>query len=200
MRTQKAWPSLLLALVLAVPALAAPQDKPKGEMKMDPMTEAYMKAATPGAPHERLAKMVGHWTTTMKMWMAPDKPAMESTGTMDAQMALGGRYLVTVHKSQMMGMPFEGHEIDGYDNASGQYVGTWVDNMGTGIMSLTGSLDASGKVMTMTGDFMDPLTHKKMGYKGVSTHVDDNTLQYESYMVEGGKDTKVMEMTAKREK
>jgi len=203
MRTRKAWPSLLLTLVLAVPAVAAPQDKPMAASAapaMDAMTEAYMKAASPGPQHERLAKMVGHWTTQTKMWMDPSKPPQESTGTMDSAMALGGRYLVSIHRGQMMGMAFEGHELDGYDNVSGRYVGAWIDNMGTGVMSLTGDLDASGKVMTMTGEIVDPLTHKKMTYKGVSTHVDDDTFRYDSYMVDGGKEVKVMEMTGKRVK
>ncbi len=35
-----------------------------------------------------------------------------------------------------MGMPFEGMGIDGYDNLAKQYVSTWVDNMGTGIMNI----------------------------------------------------------------
>jgi len=202
MRTTKAWPSLLLALALAVPALAAPQDKPMDDhaKMMSAETEAYMKAATPGAPHERLAKMAGHWTTQVKMWMEPGKPAMESTGTLDAQMVLGGRYLETIHKNQTMGMPFEGHELDGYDNVAGQYFGAWIDNMGTGLLPMTGSLDASGKVMTMTGEFMDPVKHKKMTFKAVSTHIDDDTFHYEGYMVDGGKETKVMEVTAKRAK
>lgn len=202
MRTSKAWPSLLLALALAVPALAAPQDKAMDDhaKMMAAESEAYMKAATPGAPHEHLAKMAGHWTAQIKTWMVPGKPAQESTGTMDASMVLGGRYLETIHKGQMMGMAFEGHELDGYDNVTGQYFGAWIDNMGTGLMPMTGSLDASGKVMTMTGEFTDPASHKKMTYKGVSTRVDDDTLHYESYMVDGGKEIKVMEMDAKRAK
>jgi hypothetical protein len=99
-----------------------------------------------------------------------------------------------------MGQAFEGREIDGYDNVAGQYVSTWIDNLGTGVLSLTGQADASGKVVTMTGDFVDPATHKKMTYKGVSTRIDDDTMRYESYMVYGGKEAKVMEVLAKRAK
>ncbi len=203
---RKAWPSLALALAAALSwslgtALAAPDDKPPViKANVDPATEAYMKAATPGAPHERLTRLAGHWTTQVKAWFAPGQPAAESTGTMDVTPILGGRYVESVHRGQMMGQPFEGREIDGYDNVAGQYVSSWIDNMGTGVLMLAGQADASGKVVTMTGDFVDPMSHRKTTYKGVSTLVDDDTLRYESYMVDGGKEAKVMEMVAKRVK
>jgi len=37
-----------------------------------------------------------------------------------------------------MGMPFEGMGLDGYDNASKEYISIWIDNMGTGIMYMKG--------------------------------------------------------------
>ena len=209
--SRRVWLFLLVPFAMvAAPAYATPQDqaaKPQGsqaapapsmEGDMAAMTEAYQKAAAPGAPHQRLARMAGHWTTTIKSWMAPGQPPVESTGTMDAEMILGGRYLEAVHKGAMMGMPFEGRELDGYDNTTGRYVTSWVDNMGTGVMSLVGEADASGNVLTMTGEIVDPLSHKRMTYKGVTTHVDDDTFHYESFMVQGGKELKVMDMVAKR--
>jgi uncharacterized protein DUF1579 len=203
---RRAWPSLVLAVAAALSwgpgaALAAPDDKPpviKG--KVDAATEAYMNAATPGAQHARLARMAGHWTTQVKAWFTPGQPVAESTGTMDITPILGGRYVESVHKGQMMGQPFEGREIDGYDNVAGQYVSSWIDNGGTGVLLLTGQADASGKVVTMTGDFVDPATRKKVTYKGVQTLVDDDTMRYESYMVAGDKETKIMEILAKRAK
>jgi hypothetical protein len=203
---RRAWPSLLSALVLVLSfgmAFAAPEDKPKAAQPAGPdaaSMEAYTKAATPGAQHARLTRLAGHWTTQVKAWFVPGQPAAESTGTMDIAPILGGRYVEAVHKGQMMGQLFEGREIDGYDNVAGQYVSSWIDNGGTGVLMLTGQADASGKVVTMTGDFVDPATHKKMTYKGVSTLVDDDTMRYESYMVAGGKEAKIMEILAKRAK
>lgn len=201
---RRAWPSLAVAAALSLglgTALAAPDDKPPViKANVDATTEAYMKAAQPGAQHARLTRLAGHWTTQVKAWFAPGQPATESTGTMDITPILGGRYVESVHKGQVMGQPFEGREIDGYDNVAGQYVSSWIDNGGTGVLMLTGQADASGKVVTMTGDFVDPVTHKKMAYKGVSTLVDDDTMRYESYMVAGGKEAKIMEVLAKRAK
>ncbi len=68
--------------LLALPALA--QDKPKEPAAADhgmamgaAEMEAMKKAMSPGEPHKRLARMVGDWTYTNKMWMAPGQPPMD---------------------------------------------------------------------------------------------------------------------------
>ena len=45
------------------------------------MEEAFMKASTPGAEHQRLAGLEGQWKATVKMWQDPSKPAETSEGT-----------------------------------------------------------------------------------------------------------------------
>ncbi len=202
---RKAWPSPVLAAAIALAAataFAAPPDKPKAAPAGgDAATmEAYMKLAQPGEHHKLLDRSVGHWTTQTKFWPAPGQPPLESTGTMDSSWVLGGRYLESIHKGQMMGQAFEGRAMDGYDNASGQYVSTWVDNMGTGILMMKGDADASGK-LTVSGDFVDPMSHRKMTYKGVTTPIDPDTFRYESILVgPDGKEFKAMEAIAKRVK
>jgi hypothetical protein len=42
-------------------------------------------------------------------------------------------------------MPFEGRGTEAYDNITKQYVNTWIDNMGTGIMHSTGPCQDAGK-------------------------------------------------------
>ena len=117
-------------------------------MAQDPAMEAMMKLASPGDGHKELGKMVGEWTYSSKMWMVPDQPPAESNGTMHAEWILGGRFIHSVWKGEFMGMPFEGHGTDGYDNVSKQYVSSWVDNMGTGILHSTGTCDAAKKTCT----------------------------------------------------
>jgi uncharacterized protein DUF1579 len=194
--------ALSVLTLLLVPALALAQgDKPASTPGANAGMEAMMKAATPGEHHKPLQHFVGDWAYTMKMWMAPGQPPMESGGTMHAEPILGGRYIQSVYKGEFMGQPFEGHGTDGYDNAAGQYVGTWVDNAGTGIMHSTGTCDASGKVFTMTAEPMvDPASGKKAGTKSITTWTDDNHFTMEMFMVDpaGGAPTKVMELSAKR--
>jgi hypothetical protein len=196
---------LALLLALAVPVLAQDQpaqDKPQENppaMGSPEMEAAMMQAMTPGEPQKRLARLAGDWTFTNKAWMAPGAPPMESTGTMHGELLLGGRYVEHTWKGNFMGMPFEGRGTDGYDNVAKQYVASWIDNMGTGIMYSTGTCDDAGKVCTYTGDVWDPTTGKKSTMKSVITWVDDNTFTNEMYGNDPtGKEMKMMEITAKR--
>lgn len=161
--------------------------------------EAWMKLASPGENHKLLGNMVGDWTYSIKSWMAPDQPPMESTGTMHAEWILGGRYVSSVWKGAFMDMEFEGHGLDGYDNISKQYVSSWVDNMGTGIMQSAGTCDQAKNACTLMGTTMDPETGKEMKVKSVSEMKDKNTFHLEMYgIAPDGKEMKMMELTGTR--
>jgi hypothetical protein len=146
-----------------------------------------------------MAAMAGHWTFTMSMWMAPGQPPMQSSGTMEASAILGGRYLPSTYKGSMMGMPFEGHGLDGYDNVKQEYFSTWVDNMSTGVMMSTGKCDDPAcKTLTMTSEMPDPATGKVMKVREVTTHVDKDNVKFEMFMDPGQGEMKTMEMHLKR--
>ncbi len=158
-----------------------------------------MAAMTPGEHHRHLDSMAGSWNTKFKLWMDPSQPPMESAGTAEAKWILDGRYLESVHKGNMMGMPFEGHGLEGYDNLAKEYVGTWVDNMGTGIMVSKGKCSDGGKVHTGIGDTLDPMTGKATKVRMVTTAVDAKSYRMEMYMTpQGGSEFKSMEMVATR--
>ena len=188
--------SLSLLALAALPVLA--QDKPKApDMSAD--MEAMQKAASPGEPQKKLARLAGDWTATTRAWMAPGQPPMESPGTMHGEVLMGGRYVEHTWKGSFMGQPFEGRGTDGYDNVGKMYVSSWVDNMGTGIMHMTGTCDAPVKVCTYTGDVWDPMSGKKTAMKQVITWTDDNNFKNEMYGPgPDGKEMKWMEIVAKR--
>ncbi|HBL29200.1 MAG TPA: hypothetical protein DD490_20405 [Acidobacteria bacterium] len=190
-----------LALALAATGTLRAQDKPAdGGMGMSPEQEkAMMERMSPGEMHKHLARLAGDWTFTNAMWMAPGTPPMESSGTMHAEVILGGRYVQSVWKGNFMGMPFEGHGTDGYDNVTKQYVNTWVDNMGTGIMYATGTCEDGGKKCTTTGAMSDAMSNTVVTSKSVLTWVDDNTFKNEMYAKDpSGNEFKTMEIVAKR--
>jgi hypothetical protein len=167
------------------------------------MMEMMMKLAQPGEHHKRLDGFAGKWKTSGKTWMDPGQPPTDFTGTTESTWLLGGRYLQSVHKGAFVGMPFEGRGIDGYDNATNEYFTTWMDNMGTGVMVFRGKCDDPCKVLTETAEAFDPMQGKVTKTKTVTTSIDPDTYRFEMYMVGGGpegKDLKVMELTAKREK
>jgi hypothetical protein len=177
---------------------AAPAD-PQAQMKAQ--MDAYNKLTTPGEHHKRLGMLAGKWKVSGKAWMVPGQPPMEMASTMEASWILGGHYMQETYSGSFMGQPFEGRQTDGYDNGTNEYFATWVDSMGTGLLVSRGTCDDPCKVLTETGDELDPMTGKIKKTKSVTTFIDNDTYRVEMYTVgagPGGQDFKQMEMNAKR--
>jgi hypothetical protein len=172
--------------------------KQEGKMDMQAMMEIYKKVGTPGAPHKLLASLEGSWTTRTKSWMEPGKPPMETTGTCEQKLLLGGRYLQQIYTGDMMGEPFTGINLLGYDNHTKEYVSVWIDSMSTGIYYFEGTAGPDGKTITQESSYDDPVKGPTV-WRSVTRIKDDNTLEYEMYLTpEGGKEEKMMEMTVTR--
>ena len=166
------------------------------------MMQRWMEAATPGKQHKFLAQFAGEWDYTMKMSMeGSEGEAAESSGTSKARMIMDGRYLQDEIDGSLMGQPFTGTGLTGYDNFKKRYVGTWVDNMGTAMISMQGALDSSGKVLTMYGLMDEPMTGEsdKMT-KYVSTIVSEDEHVFEIFDLSAGHDTPALQITYKRKK
>ena len=132
--------------------------------------QACMVAATPGSQHQMLASGAGSWSGKSQMWMAPGMPAMNTENTCTVTPIMDGRYVRTEFAGDMPGMgPFTGLGINGFDNVSKKFVGTWIDNMGTGMMAGTGEASADGKVITWTFALNCPLTGKHTVMRGIDT-------------------------------
>ncbi len=179
--------------LLAAAAFAADAPPPMSPAQQA-MMEKMVKAATPGAPHALLAKMAGEWTGTVKLQMNPSQPAQEFQNTATITVLMDGRYIQETDSGQMNGMPFSGMAVYGFDNVSGKYVSTWIDNMGTGIMTSVGTPDASGKVIRWVGTMNDPMTGKSATSRMVTTVVDDDHHTYEMFGTPPGgkKEMKIM--------
>jgi hypothetical protein len=187
-----------LCLALTVSAATA-KDK-KAEKPMDPqaMMEAYTKLATPGEPHKQFASLAGSWTTKTKEWMEPGKPPTESTGSVEMKMVLDGRFLQQEFSGEMMGHPYSGMGISGYDNLLKRYISTWIDTMGTGVFVMDGTAGADGKTITLKGQHAE-LGGGHMTHRAVWKLVDPNTQTFEMYGTHGhGKEMKMMEITYTR--
>lgn len=153
--------------------------------------QAYM---TPGENHAILARDAGTWKTEMTTYMEPNSPPIKSVGTAEITMILGGRYQHSVYKGDMMGMPFEGISVVGYDNTKKIFATSWIDNAGTGLMIMEGKWDTPGKVITYIGTTVDPVSGKDMKVRQV-LHLESEKSQYmEMYMTENGKERKSMEL------
>jgi hypothetical protein len=161
---------------------------------MDAQEKAWMEYMTPGKYHEMMAKSVGEWKTVTKWWMDPSAEPMVSEGTDVNEMIMGGRYLKSTHSGTMMGQPFEGIMIEGYDNTKKEFVSTWIDNMGTGIMFSTGKYDEPSQSITFEGSMVDPMTGSDVKYKETVKIIDQNKHMMEMYDVSKGTEIKMMEI------
>ena len=164
------------------------------------MMKKWMAYATPGPEHAFLKHYVGEWETQIKSWMKPGQEPSVSKGEAKGKLILGGRYLKVAHKGTVMGMPFEGFAISGYDNFKKEYLSTWMDNMGTGIMLSHGTVDAAGKILTELSEVDDIFTGNKVRTRSVTTIVNADKIVMEMYMGPEGNEFKNMEAVYIRKK
>jgi hypothetical protein len=195
--------------VIALPALAGSHSEAKpadhsqhghqaaaGAPSEDAMMQAMVAAATPGAEHARLAESTGTWKATVRMWMGPGEPTV-SEATAKNEMILGGRVLAQTFEGNMMGEPFTGHGMIGYDNSQKVFWSTWNDTMSTGIMTTTGKWDEAAQGIVMEGEMTDPVTGQPGKVKTVSRFPEPGKELFEMWQPvgPGGEMIRIMEIT-----
>jgi hypothetical protein len=110
------------------------------------------KMPTPQKEHEWLKQLAGEWDLEISI-QEPGKDVVKEKGSESTRL-LGGFWSVAEIKSSMMGMPFTGILTLGYDTKQKKYVATWVDSMGDNLWKYDGTVDESGKILTL--DTMGP--------------------------------------------
>ena len=192
--TRKVSGMLLTALLFGSSAFAQ-QQQPEMTPDQQAEMEAYAKAGAPGAAHQALASTVGNYDLKVRSWMEPGGPPMEEAGTATRAMALDGRVRVESVSSKMMGAPFTGHGMLGYDNVTGKYWSTWNDSMSTGLMVSEGTCDDS-RACTFTGSWNDPVKKGPVTARMTTRWTSPTTEVFEMYGPgRDGKEMKMMEMT-----
>jgi hypothetical protein len=168
------------------------------KIDMQRIMEIYQNVGTPGDPHKLLEKLEGSWTTSSRGWMEPGKPPMESSGTCEQKMLLDGRYLQQVYTGDMMGHPYTGINLLGYNNHTKKYESVWVDTMSTGVFYFVGTASPDGRTITQHCKFDDPVKGPA-DWRTVTRMKNDNTIEFEMFLtLRGKKEEKMMEMTIAR--
>jgi hypothetical protein len=195
------------AAVAPASAAVAPAASAPSEAEM---MKQMMELSKMNENHKLLSSLDGNWTYTIKMWMNPDPSAkpQESKGTATRKSVMGGRYVMmdVSGKFQMPGedgkmkeVQFKGMGLEGYDNVKKKFVGSWIDNMGTGIMFSEGDYDAATKTFTYTSE-MEPMPGMKSQVREVLKMTDTNHMMLEWYENQGGQEKKTMEIAYTRKK
>lgn len=157
-----------LALFLVTAALGAVvwafQDGAEGQMPMP----------QPGAEHKVLQRSVGTWDSSM------DVMGQVSKGTMTVELGPGGFTTFSRFKGDMMGMPFEGRGVDGYDENKKKYVSLWTDNMVPYPILLEGDWDEKSQTLTMFGNMPD-MTGALVKHRLVTKWPNADTMDFEVF-------------------
>jgi Protein of unknown function (DUF1579) len=160
--------------------------------------QAWLEYMTPSAGHNVLADHAGEWKTITTFWMDPAAPPQKYEGSARNEMIMGGRYLKSYYTGNMMGMPFEGMSLEGYDNAKKEYTSIWVDNFGTGTSISTGKYDEKIKSIIYKGTVYDPMAGKDTPIKEIIKTIDKDHHVMEMYSIIDGKEIKTMEVSFER--
>ncbi|UCG52788.1 MAG: DUF1579 domain-containing protein [Candidatus Latescibacterota bacterium] len=195
----------LITAVLVSSFAVAGQEKTAGEKAKEhgqPSPEemaAWQKAATPGPHHKLYKDMVGMWNAECTYWMQPGAEPQVAPLKAEFKMLFGDRYLVQTIEGEMMGMPFKGMGISGYDNLKGVHTMVWIDNMSTATMYSEGECAENCTVETHHSVHKDAMTGMDQKVKTVSRIIDKDKHVFEYYMVDpSGGEFKSMEITYTR--
>ena len=169
------------------------------DVSQDEMMKAWQEYMTPGDEHAMLANLVGEWEGDITMWMDPSQPPQNTKGTAKYAAIMDGRYIEGTYGAMMMGMPFEGKDISGYDKAKKKYFTFWIDNMGTGTMYVEGTYDKKTKTLNYAGEMIGPMGNT-MKVREVITVIDKDHQNFEMYMDDGRGEMKSMEIKYTRKK
>jgi len=162
--------------------------------------EAWKSYMTPGSVHQMMAESSGEWNSSITMWADPSQPPQKMDGSCTNEMIMGGRYLKLSYKSTMMGMPFEGMMLLGFDNAKKEFTSVWYDNMGTGTSVSTGTYNSQESTLTLMGIMFEPTTGKDVKYRETMKFVDKDNQIMTMYVMQDGKEFKNMEQILTRKK
>jgi len=120
------------------------------------ITGTWVGAQPPEMPkpqkeHEWLKQFVGEWDSEAEAPAMAGQPAMKCKGTMNTRM-LGGFWMVSDIKGDMMGTPIQAIHTVGYDPQTKKYIGTWVDSVMNHMWKYQGTVDATGKILTLEAE------------------------------------------------
>lgn len=165
-----------------------------------PLLSQDMGLPKPTPHHLAMKRLEGTWDAVVTMQMGPGKAPMVSKAVEVNRLVPGGLWLTSEFQSEMMGMPFEGRGIFGYDTGRHRHVGTWADSMVTGLALPVGTCkdDCRETTMTFEGPGMDG---KPVTYKEVTVEKDDDHRVMTMYTkAKGGKFQLNMEIAYTRRK
>ena len=155
----------------------------------------------PTKEHQWLKQFVGEWESEAEVFHEPGKPPIRGKGTETARL-VGGFWVVSQGESEMMGMKFSSVLTLGYDPKKKKYIGSWVDSMASHLWTYEGTVDVTGKILTMRAEGPCPMDPGKLcKFREVTEIKDPDNRVFTSWVVgDDGKETMFLRVVSKRKK
>jgi len=156
-------------------------------------------AARPGPGHRALEALVGDWKAEVKCWMEPGGAPQVSQATSETSWILDGHFLQQEFHGEMMGKPFNGLSLLGYDNTKQTFNSVWVSDMQTSMFTTEGKGDSNNKVITLEGKASCAATGRNdVPMKTVFRILSADKHVFEMFDGSKGENAKTMEITYTR--
>jgi hypothetical protein len=160
------------------------------------MVQKAEAAGSPGLGHKALEHFAGDWRAEVKCWMEPGGEAHISQGTAKVSWTMKGRFLQEDFYGEMIGKPFNGRLVMGYDNVKQTFNSVWISDMQTSMFVTEGKGENGNKVITLEGTSSCPDTGRTdIPMKVVLRVLGPNKHTFEMFDESRGENAKTMEIT-----
>jgi hypothetical protein len=195
--------SLLAVSAMSQQKRAAPPSTPTAtrptEREGESQIEMFVRYSMPGKEHKLLQRMAGRWETVSKYWKEPGEPPVEAKGSAKRKLVLDGRFIMEELDGGVLGMPFRGVGLYGYDAFEKKYTSAWLDTTSTAICTYLGVYDEKKDLVDFVGEYGDPWTGVKMKIRGVTRFLGEDKHALELYMpTDKGGERKLLEIVYTR--
>ncbi|MCO6436882.1 MAG: DUF1579 family protein [Phycisphaerae bacterium] len=198
-------------LVVGLAAFAGVSHAQEGMGDMAAMMKKMEAVTKKGKEHAELAKAVGKWDVTVRMyWGGPGMPPAVTKGTAEIESIHDGRFIKeTITYDMLMPGPdgnmetktIQGMSIMGYNNFRKLYEVIYCDNWNTNIIKMSGTSPPGSNKLFLYGEMDEPMMDMVGRHiKAVSTTVSDDKHLFEMYDLAAGEDHKAFEIEYVRRK
>ena len=149
------------------------------------------------AEHAWLERFVGTWDAQVEAFMEEGKPGFVTKGE-EHTTKVGDLWILAEGKNTVF--PYSYRFTLGYDADRKRYVGTWIDTMFAHLWVYEGTVDTSGRILTLETEGPNPMEQgKRTRYREVTEFVsDDRRVFTSSRLTSEGRWVLCMRVTADR--